>query len=212
MFGWIRQKKDNRDFKSAIHLTTPENIILPNIFLLETNKIYNQGELGSCTSNMGCLMSLYETREKNIKTKFDPSRLFLYYNTRVLMGTIGGVTQQGGTKLFEMLRDDFKGNTQEELAKNQVLAEQFNTLIKEDAPKAFQEYLNSVNTNSIGGTVSGKIKSTIASENLSQAQNIAAQQNDQFNYQNLKQHTIIFRALEGIHAVVVGIIDRKSVV
>lgn len=89
MFGWIRQKKDNRDFKSAIHLTTPENIILPNIFLLETNKIYNQGELGSCTANMGCLMSLYETREKNIKTKFDPSRLFLYYNTRVLMGTIG---------------------------------------------------------------------------------------------------------------------------
>ena len=54
MFGWIRQKKDNRDFKSAIHLVdNREKIKLPQAFLLETNKIYNQGELGSCTENMG---------------------------------------------------------------------------------------------------------------------------------------------------------------
>jgi hypothetical protein len=107
-----------------------------------------------------------------------------------LMGIIGGVAQQGGTKIFEMLRDDFKGNTKEELAKNQVLAEQLNTLIKDDAPKAFQEYLNSVNANSIGGSAVNKIKSTLATENLSEAQNIAAQGNDQFNYQNLKQQNL----------------------
>lgn len=107
-----------------------------------------------------------------------------------LMGIIGGVAQQGGTKIFEMLRDDFKGNTQEELAKNQVLAEQLNTLIKDDAPKAFQEYLNSVNTNSIGGSAANKIKSTLATENLSEAQNLVAQGNDQFNYQNLKQQNL----------------------
>ena len=90
MFGWIRQKKDNRDFKSAIHLVdNREKIKLPKAFLLETNKIYNQAELGSCTANMGSLMAYYETREKNLATTYDPSRLYLYYNTRVLQGTIG---------------------------------------------------------------------------------------------------------------------------
>lgn len=74
MFGWIRQKKDNRDFKSAIHLIdNREKIKLPQAFLLETNKIYNQAELGSCTANMGSLMAYYETREKkfsnNIRSK-----------------------------------------------------------------------------------------------------------------------------------------------
>lgn len=107
-----------------------------------------------------------------------------------LMGVIGGAAQQSGTKLFEILKSDFKGETEKEIAKNQALAEQFNQLLQNEAPKAFRQYLDSVNTHSTGGSASDKLKSTLATENLSQAQNVAAQANDQFNYQNLKQQNL----------------------
>ena len=45
--------------------------------------VYDQGELGSCTAN--ALAAAYEFDEKNT---FAPSRLFIYYNERVLEGSV----------------------------------------------------------------------------------------------------------------------------
>lgn len=50
--------------------------------------VYDQGQIGSCTANSAGSMYSWVVRKKSGKT-FVPSRLFLYYNTRVLHGTVG---------------------------------------------------------------------------------------------------------------------------
>jgi len=48
--------------------------------------VYNQGSLGSCTANaVSFAYHCTELKQNNLK-RISPSRLFLYYNTRALMG------------------------------------------------------------------------------------------------------------------------------
>lgn len=62
--------------------------------------IYNQGELGSCTANAIAAAIQFERRDQKIDD-FIPSRLFIYYNERVMEGTI---RQDAGA----MIRDGVK--------------------------------------------------------------------------------------------------------
>ncbi len=49
--------------------------------------VYNQGHLGSCTAN--ALSAAFEfARRKQRKRDFIPSRLFLYYNERIMIKTV----------------------------------------------------------------------------------------------------------------------------
>src|SRR5207245_2823706 len=49
--------------------------------------VYNQGELGSCTANaIGAAFEFSRLKQK--ETDFMPSRLFIYYNERVMEGTV----------------------------------------------------------------------------------------------------------------------------
>jgi C1A family cysteine protease len=56
--------------------------------------VYDQGILGSCTANAFCAVYAYLNNQFN-KAKFSPSRLFLYYNARVLNQTAS--TDSGAT-------------------------------------------------------------------------------------------------------------------
>lgn len=80
-FGWIKDRPDYRDFKySKIKpkvITLPEKIDLRD----KCSKIEDQGDLGSCTAQ--ALVGNLEFLEKKKK---DLSRLFVYYNERVLIG------------------------------------------------------------------------------------------------------------------------------
>ena len=51
--------------------------------------IYDQGELGSCTANAFCHAYCLLEHVKTGNISFNPSRLFLYYQERVIEGTIG---------------------------------------------------------------------------------------------------------------------------
>ena len=96
-YGWIRDLPDSRDHKYTVTSTTSQTLsklkgILPSSLDLRTYidrvPIYNQGSLGSCTANATCYAYLHsEMRQKNTSV-FAPSRLFLYYNTRVIEGTV----------------------------------------------------------------------------------------------------------------------------
>jgi C1A family cysteine protease len=84
--GCIRDLPDARDYK----FTSTLNIALPLAVNLRTKyntPIYDQGNLGSCTANAAA--ALYNTVRK-IKglADYGPSRLFIYYNTRVLQNTV----------------------------------------------------------------------------------------------------------------------------
>lgn len=107
-FGWIKPKEETTQLysfnKSLIDL--PEFIDLsPDI-----GNIYDQGSLGSCTSNVSA--QLYKFENKN-NLNIEPSRLFLYYCQRLRLGTVksdSGSTMQEAIKVLKevgVCREEF---------------------------------------------------------------------------------------------------------
>ena len=82
-YGWTPDLPDQRDFLYAA--PTPYQQNLPSSVDL-SNKcppVYDQGQLGSCTAN-----AIAAAIEFDQKKRFVPSRLFIYYNERVIEGTV----------------------------------------------------------------------------------------------------------------------------
>lgn len=96
--GWIPDIHDDRDYiyeaPMKLRGVMPSKVDLRNI----CPPVYNQGALGSCTAN--ALLAAVECGKKIKKQKTRRlSRLFLYYNTRAMIGTIysdsGGYLRDG---------------------------------------------------------------------------------------------------------------------
>jgi C1A family cysteine protease len=91
-YGWIPDLPDKRDLLFA----APRKVSLPETVDLraEMPEVYDQGALGSCTANATGAAFQYELRRQLQATggkpeaMFVPSRLFLYYNSRAVEGTI----------------------------------------------------------------------------------------------------------------------------
>ena len=97
-FGWKRDLPDHRDFKFKI--VVPHDLP-PLVDLREQCPIvYNQGNLSSCTTNALGGAFQFEQKKQG-KPDFIPSRLFIYYNERVMEGTIN---EDAGA----MIRDGIK--------------------------------------------------------------------------------------------------------
>jgi C1A family cysteine protease len=62
--------------------------------------IYDQGQLGSCTGNGVAAVVEFDQRKQGIK-EFIPSRLFIYYNERVIEGT---VNQDSGAQIRDGIK------------------------------------------------------------------------------------------------------------
>ncbi len=88
LYGWIPDVPDHRDHLYAapvIHLTK-----LPARTDLRTHcpPVYEQGQLGSCTANAIGAAIQFDRRKQKLKPDFVPSRLFIYYNERVIEHSI----------------------------------------------------------------------------------------------------------------------------
>jgi len=99
-FGWTPDLPDARDYMYS----APEAVLtkLPTKADLRSKmpKVYDQGELGSCTANaIGAAFEFSQVKQG--QTDFMPSRLFIYYNERAMEGTID--TDSGA-----MIRDGMK--------------------------------------------------------------------------------------------------------
>lgn len=83
--GWKRDLPDARDYKFKVTAPIP----LPPMVDLRDKcpDIYDQGNLGSCTANSMGGVFQFEQMKQEIEN-FIPSRLFIYYNTREIEGTI----------------------------------------------------------------------------------------------------------------------------
>jgi len=87
-YGWVPDLPDHRDYLYSAVRAVPA--VLPSHADLREKcpKVENQGDLGSCTANAlaGCVEYLEKKdMEKKNATKFaDVSRLFIYYNERVI--------------------------------------------------------------------------------------------------------------------------------
>jgi C1A family cysteine protease len=86
-YGWIPDYQDTRDYLYA----APIEIFkaLPSSVDLRPGcpPVYDQGQLGSCTAN-AIAGAIEFDQIKQGEIPFVPSRLFIYYNERVMEGTI----------------------------------------------------------------------------------------------------------------------------
>jgi len=85
--GWKRDRKDNRD----LYMDFDESVEpLHGAMDLRKNcpGIYTQGELGSCTANAIAACYEYDEISQKEDEVFTPSRLFIYYNERLIEGNV----------------------------------------------------------------------------------------------------------------------------
>lgn len=99
-YGWRPDHPDQRDFKFVAPLSaTPLPTKVDLRHMMPTP--YDQGSLGSCTAQSIAGLLEYNERKQNKPVPQTPSRLFIYYNERLLEGT---VNSDSGA----MLRDGIK--------------------------------------------------------------------------------------------------------
>ena len=100
IYGWQPDLPDFRDFTYKVVAPT---VILPPKVDLRPNcpPVCDQGQLGSCTANAIAGALEYEQIKKKDVNYFLPSRLFVYYNERLMEGT---VSSDSGA----MIRDGIK--------------------------------------------------------------------------------------------------------
>lgn len=99
-FGWIPDKSDPRDQKYFAPAPIIGNLPSKVDLRPQLPPVYDQGTIGSCTAQAVCA-AFYFCQTKQKIFSFEPSRLFTYYVTRDIEGT---VTEDAGA----MLRDAIK--------------------------------------------------------------------------------------------------------
>lgn len=83
-YGWINQLPDQRDLRSYMRpVEVPKSVDLRG----KMPPIYDQGSLGSCTAN-GIAAAIQYDNDKQGEEAFMPSRLFIYYNERVIIDSV----------------------------------------------------------------------------------------------------------------------------
>ncbi len=99
-YGWIRDAPDLRDYA---YVPPPEvpRLLPPGIDLRPLcPRVYNQEQLDSCTANAIAAAIQFDRKKRGLPS-FLPSRLFIYYNARVLEKTVkcnAGVQIRSGLK------------------------------------------------------------------------------------------------------------------
>ncbi len=87
-FGWIPDKPDQRDHYFAVPrgamVAPPASVDLRS----QCPPIYDQGQLGSCTANGISAAIHFDRMKQQLTPDFIPSRLFIYYNERVMENTV----------------------------------------------------------------------------------------------------------------------------
>ncbi len=133
-YGWVPDIPDKRDimFRKVYRIpaTLPASVDLrPQCAAVE-----DQGQLGSCTANalVGALEFLMI---KDQKTYADLSRLFVYYNERVIEGT---VDQDSGA----MIRDGIKTLASQGVCTEKLWPYDISQFTKKPTDACYQEALN----------------------------------------------------------------------
>ncbi|MEO7120886.1 MAG: C1 family peptidase [Ginsengibacter sp.] len=86
-YGWMPDLPDQRDLMYSAPMMVMKQLPSKIDLTSKCPPVYNQGQIGSCTAN--ALSAAFEFDRKKQKLQdFMPSRLFLYYNERVLQNTV----------------------------------------------------------------------------------------------------------------------------
>ena len=87
-YGWIPDLPDHRDFTYAAPMEIAAALPSKVDLRPQCPPVYDQGQLGSCTANSIAGAHEFEQMKQNKPDVFVPSRLFIYYNERVIEGSV----------------------------------------------------------------------------------------------------------------------------
>ena len=85
--GWAPQPLDTRDYMFPKLAPTSTPKVDLHLGLAGSFPVYDQGDLGSCTANAIAAAYQYDLIKQH-DSDFIPSRLFIYYNERLLENTV----------------------------------------------------------------------------------------------------------------------------
>ena len=87
-YGWIPDLPDKRDHRFTLYTLSLMAPLPPSVDLRAgCPPVYDQGDLGSCTANAIAGALEFDAMKQGLGT-VAPSRLFIYYNERVIEGTV----------------------------------------------------------------------------------------------------------------------------
>jgi C1A family cysteine protease len=133
-YGWRPDLPDQRDFTYS----APHPIVKKLPAKVDLRKlcppVYNQGELGSCTANaIGAAFEFGIMKQKKTND-FMPSRLFIYYNERVMEHT---VKIDAGAEI----RDGVKSVNKQGVCPEKMLPYDISKFIVKPGPACYKEAL-----------------------------------------------------------------------
>lgn len=104
-YGWIPDRPDHRDLKYDRGVVTMAALPVTADLRGKCPAVYDQGDIGSCTANALAGNFHFDELKQKQTPVFTPSRLFIYYNERVLEDS---VDSDSGA----MIRDGIKAMAQ----------------------------------------------------------------------------------------------------
>lgn len=87
-YGWQPDLPDQRDFNYAAPRTIIRTLPAKVDLRKQCPAVYDQGQLGSCTANAIGAAFEFDMMKQALANVFMPSRLFIYYNERVIENTV----------------------------------------------------------------------------------------------------------------------------
>jgi C1A family cysteine protease len=102
-YGWVRDLPDHRDRYWLAPALASAQLPVAVDLRPQCPPVYDQGQLGSCTANAIAGAVQFDETRSGVAPTWTPSRLFIYYNERVLEGTLdsdSGAQLRDGIKVI----------------------------------------------------------------------------------------------------------------
>jgi C1A family cysteine protease len=133
-FGWVPDLPDHRDHMYAAPLMIVTALSPKADLRPKCPPVVDQGQLGSCTANAISNAHLFGQMKQGQPDPFLPSRLFIYYNERVMEGT---VNSDSGA----MIRDGIKSVANQGACPEKLWSYQINKFTKKPSSACYKEAL-----------------------------------------------------------------------
>lgn len=113
MYGWVKDFPDKRDHPYVPPPDVTRNLPPSADLRPYFPRVYNQGNLNSCTANAIAAAIEFDEIKQKIRRPFIPSRLFIYYNERAMQAE---VDSDAGAQIRDGIKSVSKlGGCQEEI-------------------------------------------------------------------------------------------------